>query len=230
MAFKHTTEPGANPVSARRKPREQAVTTLDRRIVQVCEAVGDFIEYWGFKGVQGRIWTLLALSRSPLSQAEVARRLAISRASVSLAITQLMDLGLVRRAAQGRQAPFEAVLDVWPVIADILRGREWMLLESARLSMESALEEVTLAQSRGETVEWDPRRIRFLLGLTELAQGLLRLLVSMRQGAGVETLTRWFSRANELLEVRDGAAQKAAGRLATFASHLLSTREPKRSE
>src|SRR4051812_41709734 len=53
---------------------------LTTRIGQVCDAVGAFIEYWGFKAIHGRIWALLALRNGPLAQAEIAKTLGVSRA------------------------------------------------------------------------------------------------------------------------------------------------------
>ena len=53
---------------------------IERRVLRVCEATGDFIAWWGFKSIHGRVWALLALSRKPLSQAEIGRTLGVSRA------------------------------------------------------------------------------------------------------------------------------------------------------
>jgi len=69
---------------------------MQRRVVRVCEATGEFIAWWGFKSIHGRIWALLALSRDPVSQAELSRTLGVSRALVSGAIAELLEYGLVR--------------------------------------------------------------------------------------------------------------------------------------
>ncbi|MCK6529324.1 MarR family transcriptional regulator [Myxococcota bacterium] len=149
---------------------------LDRRVLAVCDRVGEFIEYWGFKSVQGRIWTLLALSSHPRSQQDVARTLDVSKALVSSTMAELERLGLVAQTGPHRTAPYAATTDVWPVISDVLRGREWMLLERARLALEAAAEEMRV---RGEG-PYDRRRVEFLLGMTRVGQSLLRVLVSVR--------------------------------------------------
>lgn len=155
---------------------DPGLSLLDRRVLAVCDRVGEFIEYWGFKGVQGRIWTLLALSAHPRSQQDVARALGVSKALVSSTMAELERLGLVAQSGPHRTAPYAATTDVWPVISDVLRGREWMLLERARLALEAAAEEMRV---RGDG-PYDRRRVEFLLGMTRVGQSLLRVLVSVR--------------------------------------------------
>src|SRR5690349_15490510 len=104
---------------------------VDRAVGRAASAVGEFIAYWGFKSIHGRLWTLLAVSVEPQSQASLARACGVSRALVSASIDELTSYGLVRAVGEGRNAPYVAVFDVWPTIADVLRSREWMLIEKA---------------------------------------------------------------------------------------------------
>ncbi len=170
------------------------------RVLQVCDAVGTFIAYWGFKAIHGRIWTLLALKGRPLSQAALARTLGVSRALVSSAIAELSGYGLVRPVGGHRNAPYEAVMDVWPVIADVLRTREWMMIESARVALEAAIEEAEFAAEDGIDVDYDVGRMRLLLGLTETAQAFLRILVKLRLPKTFDSLGGWLTRASGLIQ------------------------------
>ncbi len=154
---------------------------------EVGRTIGDFIEYWGFKSIHGRVWTSLALHRDPATQADLARRLHVSRATISASIAELAGFGLVRTVGEGRQAPYEAVLDVWPTITDVLRAREWMLMERARLAIEATLQAIeahTDVEHEGiHTVldsEYNIERLRFLLAMTEMAQGFVRLLFRLK--------------------------------------------------
>ena len=61
-----TTTPGE---SARRREER-----LVQHVVRIGDAVGDFIEYWGFKRIHGRVWTLLALRSSPMTQSRSPER------------------------------------------------------------------------------------------------------------------------------------------------------------
>ena len=172
---------------------------MTARVLQACDSVGDFIAWWGFKAIHGRVWTLLALRAAPMSQAEISRTLSVSRALVSGAIGELMGYGLVRSVGQGRTAPYEAVMDVWPVISDVLRDREWMMLESARVSLEAAVEEAELAADMGGETPWSLERMRVLLGLTEMAQTFLKILIKLRLPRSNDALGSWLTRATSFM-------------------------------
>ena len=161
---------------------------MSARVLEVCDAAGAFIEYWGFKAVHGRVWTLLALRNEPLAQNQIADSLGVSKALVSSAISELGGYGLVQPVSERRNAPYVAVIDIWPVISRILREREWMLIERARVALEATLEEAEIQRRYGEEVDYDVSRIQLLLSITESAQGFLKLLVSLRVPRSVDAL------------------------------------------
>ena len=171
---------------------------LQRPIMHVSEAVGSFIDYWGFKAIYGRVWTLLALHHQPLTQVAIAEKLNVSRSLVSGVMNDLTGFGLVRPVSDHRNAPYDAVLDIWPIISDVLRNREWMLLESARTALESAIEEATL-RADDSGMDYNVDRMRLLLTMTELAQALLKVIISVRVPNSLEGLGPWFGRANTFL-------------------------------
>ncbi|MEE8409034.1 MAG: MarR family transcriptional regulator [Myxococcota bacterium] len=181
---------------------DRNVTSLDRCVLRVCDAVGDFIVYWGFKSIHGRIWTLLALHREPLTQAELASRLGVSRALISGTVAELGQWGLVRSLGKSRKAPYEAVIDVWPTISDILRSREWQLIDTARQSLEGAIEEAEVARTGGRPVPYDVGRMKLLLAMTELAQRLLRMIISLRTPSSARRLSSWAGKASSLVRGR----------------------------
>ena len=172
---------------------------IDKRVISVCDACGDFIEYWGFKSIHGRVWTYLSISARPLSQTEIAKALDVSRASVCIAISELSEYGLVRPSSHVRHAPYEAVIDVWPVISNVLREREWMLLETARVALEGALNELERAQAempdepRLKNYNFD--RIKMLLQMTEWAQSILKLIINAKLPRATERWSTWMSKA-----------------------------------
>jgi DNA-binding transcriptional regulator GbsR (MarR family) len=183
-------------------PSEDLMT---RRILKVCDAVGDFIEYWGFKHVHGRIWALLALRTDPISQAEIGRTLGVSRSLVSETVSELVGYGLVRPTSERRNAPYEAVFDVWPTIADVLRSREWILLERAKSALEAAVLEAELRLARGMDLPWDLDRMRMLLKMTELFQSLLKFLIAMRMPQSFKGLPSALARTRGLVQSLRGA-------------------------
>lgn len=182
--------------SAERRTDER----LARQVVRVCDTVGAFIEYWGFKAIHGRVWTLLALHKGPMPQTEIATLLSVSKSLVSGAVAELSNLGLVRQTRDHRNAPYEAVFDVWPIISEVLRSREWMLVEAARVALEAAIEEAELARAMNYKVRWDLSRMQTLLAMTELAQALLRILMSLRMPRAQDRFSSWLERAGGLAD------------------------------
>lgn len=175
-------------------------TRLDRRIDDVCDAAGAFIEYWGFKHVLGRAWAFLVLRKEPLPQVELAERLGVSRSLMSAVMAELAERGLVRPVTRHRNAPYEAIIDIWPTVAEVLRSREWMLLEKARNALELAIEEAELANAAGQVVPYDVGRMRILLAMTESAQSLLRMLIGMRMPRALESFGGWMNKATTLIQ------------------------------
>ncbi len=191
--------------SEERPRREKAAlgdpqSRLERRIDDVCDAAGNFIAYWGFKHILGRAWAYLALRTVPLPQVQMAERLGVSRSLMSAVMAELSERGLVRPTSRHRNAPYEAVMDVWPTVAEVLRSREWMLLEQARNALEAAIEEADLATAAGEHVPYDVGRMRFLLAMTDSAQTFLRMLIGMRVPRAVEAFGGWVTKATSLIQ------------------------------
>lgn len=169
---------------------------VERRVLHVCDAFGTVVEYWGYKSINGRIWALLALQEQPMSQARIAEVLGVSRSLVSTTITELAGYGVVRARGEHRNAPYEAVLDIWPAVTDVLRAREWLHLESARLALEGALEEAQL----GPSGPYSARRIRILLAMVGAVQKLLGLVIRIRQPQAVASVKDWVKSVIELID------------------------------
>ncbi len=173
---------------------------LQRRVLVVCDACGKFIEYWGFKAIHGRVWAFLVLSKESVSQSEIAQQLGVSKGLVSMAIADLLNYGLVKASQEHHHTPYEANLDVWPIIADVLRQREWMLLESTRIALEGALESAVLAEEAGETISYRTDRIRLLLQMTQWAQSVLKLMISAKLPSYGEKIGTWIERASHFTQ------------------------------
>ncbi len=183
---------------------------LTRCILQVCDATGSLIEYWGFKAVHGRTWALLALHREPMSQTEIADLLGISRSLVSGVISELTEYGLVEQTSDHRTAPYRAVMDIWPTIKDVLRSREWMLLEQSRLALETAIEEAEMAVADHQEIAFDMGRMKMLLAMTELTQALLKILFALGIPRSIENANEWLTRASTLVTFFRNASKDGA--------------------
>ena len=95
--------------------------------------VGEFICYWGFKKIHGRIWTHIYLSREPLDAGQLMVRLGVSKALISLSLNDLQRYDVIQdgpKSARGTQTYF-ANPDVLDVILNVIRRRERKMLARA---------------------------------------------------------------------------------------------------
>lgn len=148
---------------------------------EVADAVGALMEFWGFKRVMGRVWTLLFLRGEPLPAAEVCEQLAISSGLASMTLSELEHWGVVKRIRKpgDRREYFEAESDVWKMISRVLRERELMQIERALEVFERVPEQLTRGAAPGERgrLELIGERIGRLSDLARLGRGLLTALV-----------------------------------------------------
>jgi DNA-binding transcriptional regulator GbsR (MarR family) len=103
-------------------------------LTELVNQVGNFIEYWGFKNVQGRIWAHLWLSSEPLDAADLMKRLDISKALVSISMKEMLEYEVVLEVGKSERGTllYRANPDKEKVIMNVLRRRERMMM--ARIS------------------------------------------------------------------------------------------------
>lgn len=96
----------------------------------VASQIGEFIEYWGFKNVHGRIWTHLFLAETPLDASDIVERLCISKALVSMSISDLLEYEVIQFAGKSERSTvlYKANPNVTSVIVNVLRKRERRML------------------------------------------------------------------------------------------------------
>lgn len=98
--------------------------------------VGDFICYWGFKKIHGKIWTHIFLSAQPIDAGQLMQRLAVSKALISLSLNDLLRYDVILesgKSSRGTQT-YVANPDVLDVILNVLRRRERKMIAKAETS------------------------------------------------------------------------------------------------
>ena len=157
--------------------REQEQSLLH----EVADAVGALMEFWGFKRLMGRLWTLLYLRGEPLSAAELCEQLAISSGAASMTLADLEHWGVVKRSRKpgDRREYFEAETDVWRMISRVLRERELAQVERALEVFDRAREQLGRLGGPGEHARLHQisERISKLADLARLGRTLLVALV-----------------------------------------------------
>jgi DNA-binding transcriptional regulator GbsR (MarR family) len=153
--------------------------------LRVAEVIGGLMEFWGFKAVMGRLWTILYLSPEPLPAAELGERLQASTGAVSMALNDLQKWGVVKKSWRpgDRRDYYEPETSIWKMVTRVFRERELTYVRAAIESFESARK--LLARMKPAASPEEKRRLKFmdgrlssLLTLSRIGEGLLIMLTS----------------------------------------------------
>lgn len=141
---------------------EPAADTKRRAALLVADTVGDLMSFWNFKPSMGRVWTVLYLSRRPLSADEIVERTGLSAGSVSMTLQDLQQWGVVRRVWQPdeRRRFFDAETDIVRMVTHTLRERELRLVDEAVARLEEAVR--ILDEEGGSSIPDEMMENRFL--------------------------------------------------------------------
>ena len=154
---------------------------LDRAVLLIADAIGDVIERWGFRKVLGRMWTVLYLAGEPLSAAELAERLSLSSGGVSMALGELQEWAVVKRALRPgeRREYFVAETDFWKMISKVVSERERFLVTSVRERLVEAsalLKQIPSRQGRAAL-----QRTKILLSIAQTAEAVIESFLASRR-------------------------------------------------
>lgn len=142
---------------------------------RTADLIGEFIEYWGFKRVHGRIWAHLYLSGEALNTRQLVQLLQVSNALVCNSVAELLHYKVILEAGKGRNGvlQYRANPDVGRVVAGVLRSRELKLLAEIQASYDRAAGSPALRKDQPYPVNRE--RLELLGRWIELARGALAL-------------------------------------------------------
>ena len=147
----------------------------------LADHVGSFIEYWGFKSVQGKLWFYLFVSQEPLSSIDLAQILEVSPALITQSVQVLLDFKVILPAEKGRNGMlrFRANPHVSEAIAGVLSTREFKLLETIEKATSRASKS-SRKRRPPQGIRLDPKKLEQIGHWTSLAKLML--------GTGIQTL------------------------------------------
>jgi len=124
-------------------PAEEIPFASSPNYLRAAKAVGSFIEFWGFKRIHGMIWFVLYTSPRPLSQSELVAITRFSKASISLALKEMLGWGVIHLvpAHKGKERFYTAETHLGKMVRNVLERREKAILEEALQSFSALLEE-----------------------------------------------------------------------------------------
>ncbi len=140
------------------------------------EAVGNVIEFWGFKRNQGRVWALLYLRGELLTAGEIERELDLSKGGVSMLLRDLERWGVVRRVRQLQDGVwrYSAETDLVRMVSRVIEEREAGLVTRVRADLAEAQR---LARLTRKVAPERLQRLEKMATLAEHVEKALRLFV-----------------------------------------------------
>lgn len=140
-------------------------------LIQLADSIGDFIQYWGFRKIHGKVWTLIYLSSTPVGNCELIEFTGVSKGLMSTTIATLLDYGLIQVVETGNKKTkaYTANLNIGPVIASVLEQREKNLLIKIKENFESVL---------ADPPEWlDQKKLNRLKRYIKFASSMLQAVI-----------------------------------------------------
>lgn len=179
-------------------PSPEARERLELVHHSMLDGLGQLADYFGFSKVMGQIYGALLLSSKPLCLDDLVEELDISKASASVNIRGLENVGMVRqvwvRGSSGRRKFYEAETDLWQIITNILKGREMRDVERAINVMDENVRQLNAAMSLmdneddREVARLYIERIAKMQALFQFAQVMIVTILARVAEGGTETL------------------------------------------
>jgi DNA-binding transcriptional regulator GbsR (MarR family) len=140
------------------------------------DAVGNVIEFWGFKRNQGRVWALLYLRGEPLTAGELERELELSKGGVSMLLRDLERWGVIRRVRSPQDSAWRygAETDLIRMVSHVIEEREAGFIERIRADLAEAHR---LAVELGTVPREHLARLEKMTTLAEHVERALRLFI-----------------------------------------------------
>lgn len=149
---------------------KESSEAFPQEVLAVAESIGNFIEYWGFKEIEGKIWTHLLLADRPLCAKELMERTGVSKGLISISIARLLEFGVIRveYTRFKRTQYLQVNEDVTEVIKGVLRRRERALLAEVSKNI-NLLSNLGKKELQGLSY----KRIQFLNKMVNIGQNIM---------------------------------------------------------
>ncbi len=140
------------------------------------DAVGNVIEFWGFKRNQGRVWALLYLRDVTLTAAEIEKELELSKGGVSMLLRDLERWGVILRVrATGDSSwRYRAETDLLKMARQVIEEREFAFIARIRSDLAEARR---LAESDPATPKAPIARLQKMEALADATERALKVFL-----------------------------------------------------
>jgi DNA-binding transcriptional regulator GbsR (MarR family) len=141
------------------------------------EAVGNVIEFWGFKRNQGRVWALLYLRDDALTAAELEKELDLSKGGVSMLLRDLERWGVILRVRNPGDSAwrYRAETQLMKMARRVVEEREFVFIARIRADLETAQHAAAVASSKVAKIRLE--RLAKMAQLAEHTEQALRMFL-----------------------------------------------------
>ena len=159
----------------------------DQPLYEVALSIGQFVEHWGFRSIHGQTWSIIFLSRSPISLQQITQRLKISKGVAHTALNELIDYGIIEKCerSNNQKQMYQARSDIGSIIKNILKERELKIIKDSEKSIEVL---TSFSTSQLLDLSLCPDRLKILHNLTKAHKLLLVTFVNKK----LYSLPDWF--------------------------------------
>ncbi len=153
-------------------------TKVAPELEELANQIGEFIQYWGFKKVHGRIWAHLYLSEEPLDAQDLISRLGISKALASMSLNDLLNYEVILVAGKSPKGTttYVANTNTTSVILGVLRKRERRMLSHIWAAFKVLRDS---SREDRKSVSVDQKNLRHLGEMIRTAEQSLEGLLAM---------------------------------------------------
>src|SRR5260221_9612471 len=124
---------------AEQRPLAPVLATANESML---DGLGQLSDYFGYNKVMGKMYAALLLSPTPMSLDDLMNHLDVSKASVSMNMRMLENMGMVREVwVRGdRRKYYEAESDFWKILTNVFGSRELREVNEALKVLETSME------------------------------------------------------------------------------------------
>jgi DNA-binding transcriptional regulator GbsR (MarR family) len=155
---------------------KQSTSSLARWEEKAIDAVGDVIEFWGFKRSQGRVWALLYLHGEALPAGAIEKTLRLSKGGVSMLLRDLERWRVIRRErSPGDPAwRYRAETELIRLVTRVVEQREGEFITRIRREISEARR---LAAEAGNISPEQIARLEKMNSLADHTERALKLFI-----------------------------------------------------
>jgi DNA-binding transcriptional regulator GbsR (MarR family) len=150
---------------------------------RLIQEMGRLSSFAGFNKAMGQIYGLLYLSTEPVSLGEIAEQLDISKGNASLNIKTMERWGLIQPISKkgDRRDYYQAEIDFWKIVQDILTERDKKEIDHALNSLAGILESVKAAESAESNTEsrFYKKRLGSMLDFGNATNQMMQAFITM---------------------------------------------------